>query len=238
MSLIRNVAAAILFFPAVVLAKPLVLATFTIPLMVETPDKGLFISLTREIAKRNSRAVDIVVLPTGKTLLAFSNAKVDGFFPALDVYVPKTSAKSSPFYHKVDYVFYRKSSPLRSIKDLEGKKVGLTFRYPYGKDLINNKKIKFEYAADDVLNMRKLGQGLIDAFVVEERSGLKALQLSGERGIEFDKTQPLSEQTVYYAFHDNEEGRKLAALFSKTIEDMKKDGSLDRVLTEAAQSPP
>lgn len=237
MSLIRNVAA-MLLFPVLVFAKPLVLATFTIPLMVESPEKGLFISLTREIAKRNSRTVDIVVLPTGKTLLEFSNGKVDGIFPALDVYVPKSSAKSTPFYRKVDYAFYRKSSPLRSIKDLEGKRVGLTFRYPYGKDLITNKKIKFEYASDDIQNMHKLGQGLIDAFVVEERSGLKALQLSGERNIDFDKTQPLSEQVVFYAFQDSEEERKLAEIFSKTIEAMKKDGSLDRVLTEAAHIQP
>lgn len=238
MPLIRNVVVILLFCPVLAFAKPLVLATFAIPLMVENSEKGLFIALTREIAKRNSRTVDILVLPTGKTLLAFSNAKVDGFFPALDVYVPKASAKSSPFYRKVDYAFYRKSSPLRSMKDLEGKKVGLTFRYPYGKDLIANKKIKFEYAADDVQNMRKLGQGLIDAFVVEEKSGLKALQLSGERSIEFDKAHPLSEQIVYYAFHDNEEGRKLAEIFSKTIESMRKDGSLDRVLSEAAHIQP
>lgn len=238
MSLLRNVTALFIFCPVMALAKPIVLATFAIPLMVENPDKGLFISLTREIAKRNNRTVDIRVLPTGKTLLAFSNAKVDGFFPALDVYVPKTSAKSTPFYRKVDYAFFRKVSPLRTMKDLEGKKVGLTFRYPYGKELIANKKIKFEYAADDIQNMRKLGQGQIDAFVVEERSGLRALQLSVERGIDFDKTQLLSEQNVYYAFHDNDEGRKLAEIFSKTIEVMKKDGSLDRVLTEAALAQP
>lgn len=237
MSLIANVTA-LLLLTSLASAKPIVLATFAIPLMVESPDKGLFVNLTREIAKRNSRQVEILVYPTGKTLLAFTNNKVDGFFPALDVYVPQSSARSSAFYRKVDYVFYKKDRPLRSLKDLEGKKVGLTFRYPYVKELIGNKKIRFEMAADDVLNMKKLGKGLIDAFVVEERSGMKALQLSGQKQIDFDRNQPLSEQVVYYAFQDNEEGKRLAEIFSRTIETMKKDGSLDRVLTETVATTP
>lgn len=231
MQMVRCVLA-ILLCPLFSFAKPLVLATFPIPLMVETHEKGLFISLTKEIAKRNNRDLHIMVYPAGKTLLAFTNNKVDGFFPALDVYAPKLSVKTAPFYHKIDYIFYKKNHPLRTIKDLEGKKVGLTFRYPYSKELLQNKKIKFEFAADDILNMKKLGRGAIDAFVVEERSGLRSLLLSGEKNIEFDKTSPVSEQVVYYAFQDNEEGRALAEIFSKTIESMRKDGSLNRVLVE------
>lgn len=219
-------------------AKPITLATFSIPLMVESPDKGLFITLTKEILKRNKRDARILVLPTGRTLLAFSNQKVDGFFPALDVYTPSMSAKTIPFYEKVDFVFYKKDRPLKTLKDLEGKKVGLTFRYPYSRDLTGNKKVKFEYAPDDVTNMKKLAEGQIDAFVVEERSGLKALELSRQREIEFDRKQPLSVQLVYYAFQNTDEGRKLAESFSKTLEIMKKDGSLHRVLTEAANVAP
>ncbi|MEK2645496.1 substrate-binding periplasmic protein [Bdellovibrio sp. BCCA] len=231
MQIIRYVFAALLF-PFFVSAKPLVLATFPIPLMVENTEKGLFINLTKEIAKRNNRDISIVVYPTGKTLLEFSNNKVDGIFPALDVYVPKLSARTAPFYYKTDYIFYKKNHPFKTIKDLEGRKVGLTFRYPYAQELVQNKKIKFEFAADDVLNMKKLGRGTIDAFVVEQRSGLKALQLSGEKDIEFDKDKPLSQQVVFYAFQNTEEGKMLAEIFSKTIESMKKDGSLSRVLAE------
>lgn len=223
----------LLLFGLKAFAKSLVMATFPIPLMVENPEKGLFVSLTKEIAKRNNHDVTIVVSPAGKALLSFSTNKVDGFFPGLDVYLLKHAVKSTPFYYKIDYVFYKKGLPLKSFKDLEGRKVGLTFRYPYAKELVNNKKIKFEFAADDVLNMKKLGRGAIDAFVVEERSGLKALQLSGEKDIEFDKSKPLSEQSVYFAFQNTHQGRALADAFSKTIETMRKEGSLAKVLTEA-----
>lgn len=221
-----------LLWPVFVFSKPLVLATFPIPLMVESPEKGLFVTLTKEIAKRNERELKILILPIGKTLLDFSNNKVDGFFPALDAYVPTLASKSIPFYRKVDYIFSRTGSPLKTLKDLEGKRVGLTFRYPYGKELLANKKIKFELADDDIHNMKKLARGTIDAFIAEERSGLKALQVSGEKGISFDKKWPLSEQVVYYAFQNTDEGRVLAEIFSKTIEVMRKDGSLEKALTE------
>ena len=212
-------------------SKVIRLATFPIPLMVESDSKGLFIDLTKEIAKRSQLEVHIAVYATSRTLLDFSTDRVDAFFPALEVYMPKKAARSVPFYTKVDFVFSKKGRKLHSLKDLEGKKVGLTFRYPYAKELTTNKKIEFEFAADDVTNMKKLSQGLIDAFVVEERSGLQALLLSGEKNIQYSKKNPLSKQEVFYAFQDNEEGKALADSFSRAIEAMKKDGSFDRLMT-------
>ena len=85
-------------------------------------------------------------------------------------------------------------------------------------------------APNDVANMKKLGQGQIDAFVVEERSGLEALSLSGEKDITYDKEKPLSKQSVYFAFQSTPEGELLAEKFTKAINEMKKDGSFDRIL--------
>lgn len=213
-------------------AKPVVLATFPIPLMVENEDQGLFVKLTKEIARREKLDLKLVVHPPGKAHLAFSNGKVDGIFPALEGHMPMNCAKSVAYYRKVGFVFYRKDFVLKSLKDLEGKKVGLTFRYNYGSELMQNKKIRFEYAKDDVLNMQKLGKKMIDAFVVEERSGLKALQLSGEKDILFDKNEPLFETPVFFAFQGTAEGKALASTFTKAIEAMRADGSLEKILLE------
>lgn len=106
-------------------AKPIVLATFPIPLMVADEDKGLFIKLTQAIAKKENLDIKIVVYPTSKALLAFANKQVDGFFPAVDTFMPQKYVKSEPFYQKICYVFYRTDSPLKNIKDLEGKKGGV-----------------------------------------------------------------------------------------------------------------
>lgn len=211
-------------------SKPLRFVTFPIPLMVESSTKGIFIDLTKEIAKRNNMQVKIEVLPIGKSILAFSSSQADALFPALDAYTPKKSPRSVFFYQKTDFVFYKKGQNLASIKDLEGKRVGLTFRYPYAKELTENRKIRFEYSEDDVTNMKKLGQGRIDAFVVEERSGLQALNVSGAKDIIHDAGQPLSRQDVYYAFQDNSEGRAMAQKFTRALEKMKEDGAFDRIM--------
>ncbi|MCC7152616.1 MAG: hypothetical protein IT501_11455, partial [Rubrivivax sp.] len=53
--------------------------------------------------------------------------------------------------------------------------VGITLGYPCVKEVAESKDFTVAPAADDVTNMKKLGAGRLDVFVVEERSGLKAL---------------------------------------------------------------
>jgi|GEM_PF-728039 ABC-type amino acid transport/signal transduction systems, periplasmic component/domain len=229
--------------PSVFAAKTVKMATYPIPLMVENEDKGIFVQLAKELGLRTQQKIVIEVKPASKSILAFSTGEVDAIFPGLDVIMPKNCAKSEPFYLKTDFIFYRTDKPLRDLKHLEGKKVGLTFRYPYAKELTANKKIKFELAPNDVVNMKKLASGAIDAFVVEERSGLEALKVSGEKNISYDKERPLSKQSVYFAFQNNSEGEQLAEKFSKAILEMKKDGSFDRIInatpaTATATPPP
>ena len=229
MSLFRYVLL-LLVISSQVYAKPLRFVTFTIPLMVENRDKGLVVELTKEIARRNNIEVTIDLMPPAKSFLAFSGGQAEALFPALDGDTPKNGARSVAFYEKVDFVFYREGHPFSTMKDLSGKKVGLTFRYRYARDLLDNKKIHFEYSDDDVTNMKKLSAGELDAFVVEERSGLKAVQLSGAKNIQYKASQPISKQEVFYAFQDSEEGRNLAQRFSKTIAKLKSEGVFDQIM--------
>lgn len=209
------------------------LVTWNIPLMVESKDKGLFIELVREIGKRTKKDIQISVQSASQALMSFSSNKVHGYFPAHILSLSKNMIATTPFYTKNDYVFFRKDQRLTGIKDLEGKKVGLTFRYFYDPEILNNKKIRVEYADDDFINMKKLGDGLIDAFVVEERSGIRALQESGFANIDFDKTNKLSSKSIHFAFENSAQGTALRDLFDKTLSDMKKDGSLDRLFAAA-----
>lgn len=229
MSLFRYVLLSLLI-SSQVSAKPLRFVTFTIPLMVENRDKGLFIELTKEIAKRNNLDVSIDLMPPAKSFLAFSGGQAEALFPALEGDTPKNGARSVAFYEKVDFVFYREGHPFYTVKDLSGKKVGLTFRYRYAHEILDNKKIHFEYADDDVTNMKKLSRGELDAFIAEERSGIKALQVSGAKNIQYKNSQPISREAVFYAFQDSEEGRSLAQRFSKTIAKLKSEGLFDQIM--------
>lgn len=217
--------------------KPLRIVTFQIPLMVETSEKGLFVDLTKEIAKRNNLEIKIEMLPTAKSILAFSSGQADCIFPALDSNMPKGSLLSSTFYEKLNLVFYPKGHGVSEIAELEGKKVGLTFRYTYPKDLIEDKKILFEYADSDVLNLQKLAQGSIDAFIAEERSGLQALIASGASNIEYKRKSFWPKQQVFYAFQETEEGQRLMEIFSNTLTQMSINGDLDRILLNHQPKP-
>ncbi len=214
-------------------AKSMKMASFKIPLMVESSTKGIFVELSNEVAKRAGIQLNISLFPPKRTVQNFMEKTVDILFPALDVTTPIQVEKSAPVYIKHDFVFYKKGSKLTTLKDLEGKTVGLTIGYPYAKKLTGNKKIKFHYISSDVKNMSMLSVGRIDAFVVEESSGKKALIESGVNNVGYTSSTPLSKQDVYYAFQKNAQGKDAAAKFSKALADMKLDGTFGKIMSKA-----
>ncbi len=217
-------------FSGSVEAKVARLVTFPIPLFVEGKEKGSFLKLTEEIAARSQTKFKVDILTSNKAKLAFSNGKAEGYFPGMDNSVPKDALKSIPFYVRTNFIFYRDKTPYKTFKELYGKNVGLTFRYHYPAEIQENSQVKFIYADDDVANMRRLADGTIDAFIVEERSGLRALELSKVRGINYSRENPVSNQDCYFAFRNDDDGRSLLKEFNSVLEKMKADGSLQKVL--------
>ncbi|WP_413574475.1 substrate-binding periplasmic protein [Bdellovibrio sp. HCB290] len=211
-------------------AKEVRLVTFPIPLMVEGRSDGLFLNLTHEIANRVSVKFKVDVVKSNQAKLEFFNGLASGYFPGMDNSTPKDALRSIPFYVRTNYIFYRSGSAFKTLKDLRGKKVGLTFRYHYPPEIQGDTKIKFSYADDDITNMRRLSEGIIDAFIVEERSGLRALELSRSKDISYNKDSPVSSQNCYYAFRNDEEGRVLLKEFNSALTKMQEDGSLQKVL--------
>ena len=217
----------------VVLADDIRLSSFYIPLMVESRDKGVFIELVKEIESRIPHTIDLTVYPANRTLNYFHKSRVDGFFPALDVMVQKEIQRSTPIYIKQDFAFVRAGSRLpKNISELRGMKVGLTQGYAYSDDLMNV-QAQFIFAHDDVSNIRKLDLGRLDVFLVEEKSGIKALKLSGVSDISYDSQHPLSQQDVYFAFQNTDKGYEYAKMFSDSLADMKTDGSFVRIMAQA-----
>lgn len=225
---------ALVFSVSAAWAKAVKMGTYQIPLMVESKDKGVFVELVKAVAGKAGDQLDIIVAPPKRTVGSFSKGEIDGFFPCLDVMLPGDASKSDPIYVKSDFAFTRSDTPkISDIKALEGKTVGITIGYPYAKALLSNKKIKLEQAESDVLNMKKLSKGRIDAFVVEEKTGIKALQESGATNIHYDKGKALSKQNVYFAFQPNADGKALAAKFSKALGEIKADGTFGKIMSKA-----
>lgn len=215
--------------------KSLKIGTFPIPLMVESSESGVFIDLVKEIAKRADVKLEIVVAPPKRTIASFESGALDCFFPALDVSVPKKVEASSEIYTKKDFAFVLKTKPVpKSVSDIEGKTVGLTLGYPYVDEIAKNPKIKADFANTDELNVKKLVNGRFDVFVVEEKSGLKAIENENARDqVIYDPKSPLSQQKVYFAFQPGDEGKALAGKFSDALDAMKKDGTFAAVMKKA-----
>jgi polar amino acid transport system substrate-binding protein len=215
-------------------AKTYKIGTFLIPLMVEDADHGVFVELFKEVAKRTGEDFELAVYPTQRTQKLFHDGELDGFFPASDKSAGEKAAKSAPFYSKNNVVFVRKGTPyIYKTAQLEGKKVGLTKGYTYSEDILTNPNITLEYADSDVINMRKLSKERIDAFIVEEQSGLKALVESGVADIVYDPEKPLSGIRIFFAFQATEEGQTIAEKFSKALVDMKANGTFETIMSKA-----
>lgn len=225
--------------PIALLAEEYVFGTFPIPLMVIDENKGVFVELAKEIAKKAGLKVSIKVEPPLRTVDNFQKGSVQCIFPALDVNFPPGTKieRSESIYIKHDFAFLKKGDPLiNTIKGLEGKKVGITKGYPYVAELTENKKILIDMADSDEINAKKLTGGRIDAFVVEEKTGLQAFKnVELIDKIDYDKNAPLSKQDVYFAFPPNDTGKTLAKKVTDAMKAMKADGSFDKIMAKASQ---
>ncbi len=221
-------------------AEKIKFGSFPIPLMVVDEEKGVFVELTKTISERAGIEIEIIVIPPKRIISYFLKNQVDVLFPALDVNFPtgKEPIKSEELiYTKTDFIFTKKGNPLiTDLMELEGKRVGITLGYPYVRELIDNNLITIEQANSDGINMKKLMKGRINAFVVEEQSGLNSLKNTGLKDeIQYNPNAPISRQDVYYAFQNNEKGKKLSQKISKVLGEMKKDGTFMKIMQKASQ---
>lgn len=242
MTILRSLCLSILTILMVVSAgqaqEKITVLTFPIPAMVVDNEHGVFVELTREIAKRAKLDIEFSINPPKRSFGMFFDKKGDVIFPALDVNFPQGIApiKSKEIvYVKVDYVFTKKGRPfLKTIQDLENKKIGVTLGYPYVNELMQNNLITLDTATSDDLNTKKLMMERIDAFVVEEKSGLNAFRNEHlEDRIQYDPNAPMSKQNVYYAFQNTPAGSELEKRVSEVLATMKADGSFQAIMEKA-----
>jgi len=215
------------------------IATFPIPVMVESSDKGVFINLVKKVAEKAGINIEIDVFPTPRAIASFMRKDYDMLFPALDIQfhgkeLPHIS--SEKIYIKQDFGFVKKGNDIiRKIDDLIGKNIGITVAYPYSEDILFNKSLVLQKAPNDGVNVKKLINDRIDVFIVEEKSGLGAFANANVSDFSYDPTAPLSKQNVYFAFQKTERGRKLEKIFSKALSELKNDGTFGEIMKRTSK---
>jgi len=195
--------------------------THPIPLMVESETEGRFIDFTRGLLADEDIVVDIVVLPTNRALDFFRQKKALIFFPGNEAYDLGDHLQTLPFYSKKDFAFHRSENKVSSLQDLKDKILGLTLGYPYDNKILRRPGLAFEVAPSDEANFFKLASHRIDAFLVEEVTGLKALRSTKLKGITYNKKTPLSTLQVYFALQNSPSGQKWQHILNHKIKAQK-----------------
>ena len=221
----------------------IVFATFPIPLMVESETEGVFIELSQEIIKRMGINARIRVSPPQRSINDLVKGRVDVLFPALDTLFVDDDIYSRTqelIYIKEDFVFTRKGETLlTSIDDLHGKVVGVTRGYPYAREVVRNENLKLDYSLKDEIVVQKLIIGRVEAFIVEEKTGVRAFEKQGvDKLMQYNPALPISRQDVYYATGRNGHGQQLADDISKALKSMKEDGTFEQILSKAEKGLP
>lgn len=217
---------------AVASAQSLIFGTYPIPLMVESEQQGIFIRLTKALAAEAGLDVRIVLFPAKRALSEFEQGNLDGLFPAIDVSMPVPYERSLSIYSKDDFAFTLREQPLlTSVEQLRNKRVGITSGYPYSRLLTGNPDIQPMMANTDLQNVQMLLAGRIDVFVVEQYSGLRALeQADASDRVHYNPLQPLSRQDVFYAFRTGQNGQALAHQINQALSRLQKSGALAKLM--------
>ena len=120
--------------------------------------------------------------------------------------------------------------PIGSIKDMAGKKIGLTLGYGYGDELHNDRRVIKEWGRSDKMNMRKLAAGRVD-FVAQNK--YIASRLMAELGV-MDKIKAVgklpSDRKMYLVF-SKKHPRAASAMerFDRGFDFIKQSGLYQRI---------
>jgi ABC-type amino acid transport substrate-binding protein len=213
--------------------QPVKVAAVQIPLMVESAKQGVFIEILNEVSKRTHLTFDVKVVPGKRAHSLFKNKQVDLLVPFPKGNREQSGLLSDPIYTKRDFIFVRKGTAIpRSLDEMKGMRLGITAHYRYKPSLYDQAGIVLDKGPDDVTNMRKLDSGRIDGFLVEEFSGLSAIEESQVRNIVFDPRNPIFSYDAVILIQQKPEGEAYLKQINTALRDMKSEGVYMKIISQ------
>ena len=141
---------------------------------------------------------------------------------------------SEPILAENTVVYFNKAKPIdfKTLADLDGKRVGVIRGWSYGNAFDAARKsgrIKTEDVPNDQSNFLKLARGRLDAVLAVEEAG-KSIIAQEKLGNIGHSQIFLASNQAHLAFNKTAKQTDLLARFSKTIAEMKQDGTLDEIV--------
>lgn len=203
-----------------------------IPLMAETAEHGLFIRMFQEVSARSNMEFSINILPPRRALQSFKQGDFDaiGVFPSL-AEIP-ISLASVPYYRRENLIFYLTSrfSPgqIKQLSDLDGMQVGLS-AYEYPAYIMDRKELDLERIPGDILLLRMIASGRLDAAIIEGYSGKYLQNILGMEHTISATTAAVTTENIFTLFKADLAGIANRKAFNLAIYEMLCDGTLAKL---------
>ena len=210
------------------------MGTFTIPLMVESATRGVFIRLAEAVAAEAGEELVISLFPTRRVREVFAEQNLDVIFPAIDLSMNSPYLATTAVYSKRVFAFTRVTEPLVTrVEDMTGKRIGYTAGFSYSSDVLSVPGANYQSTITDPQSIKKLLAGRIDVFVGDEKSALRAVsEENAGHLVHYDAASPLSTHPVFFAFQPTTRGTELRRRFNEALGRMAADGRLETILSQ------
>ncbi|WED24944.1 transporter substrate-binding domain-containing protein [Vibrio sp. JC009] len=196
------------------------------PGLIVDENKGLLMSMHKEIFRRLGVDSTLLFQPTLRIQASFEHGRLDAYFPELDENFPQGNfVVSKPFYQRKIHLFTRIDSRYRNLSDLKGKLIGAVKGYSYGKKVTNNSDISLSFAKSDDANVERLMRGYIDAIIGDDISTFFSVINSKHISkIYYSPDEPIHTLDMHYVCQNTNKGKNLCDAIDAVLSDMIDEG--------------
>jgi polar amino acid transport system substrate-binding protein len=202
---------------------------------------GIYPRMLRAIFDRLGEPLNIQAMPWKRALLRGASGElgIGGIYKnaeRLEVF-----DYSEPIFEErlLLYVHRDRPFPFQRTEDLHGKRIGVIRGWSYTEEFdraVRTGQIEAQEGSSDESNLRKLASGRLDAVIAIELAGQRLLEHPGLEQLEA-LPQPLSINPTYLVFAKQAGQQELLRRFDQVLQDMRRDGSLQRLIEQAIATP-
>lgn len=202
--------------------------------------EGLAPDLVRAAFKTQGVDVSFLTLPFARCMFYAQEGKVAGCFNATitdgnrDAY----HWHATPLFHEGLAIFGRAESTDQGLreKDLEGKTVGVTIGYTYPTSFLKNDRITKVNTSSDANLLRMLVAGRVDYILLNTMPGYYRIRKDPTVQGRIKLVGTIRLDGFWVAFsRQHPEGRRLADVLEKGLNQIKADGTYDQLLQSFKQ---